>query len=113
MTGPETEKIEPYWSSPASSLVLLELLGAIVVFLGDGDVGLVGDEAVWRVEVGEIGSGSSWSISSSSDGQRGIEVESSSMPFLVMSSRREGRALSRGLPRPSMRLLHVVIKWTW
>jgi hypothetical protein len=53
--------------------------------------------------VGEVGSRGRWSISSTRDGLTSTNfAESSSMFFLVISSSKDGRALSRGRPRPSI-----------
>lgn len=95
----------PCWSSPVLSLPE----GAIICETGvcmdeeDGDEGssmlLLLELEV--VEVGETGSGGSSSGPGGDDGR-------STTPRLAIRSSKEGRALSRGLPKPSIKFVRKI-----
>lgn len=97
----------PCWSSPVLSLPE----GAIIRTTGvcmdeeDGDEGssmlLLLLLELEVVEVGETGSGGS---SSGPGGDDGLDSDRSTTPRLAIRSSKEGRALSRGLPKPSINL---------
>lgn len=95
----------PCWSSPVLSLPE----GAIIRTTGVCIDEEGGDEAssmlllllleLEVVEVGETGSGGSSSVAGGDDG---LDSDRSTTPRLATRSSKEGRALSRGLPRPSI-----------
>jgi hypothetical protein len=97
MTGPEIEKIEPYWSSPASSRALFEVI--------------VGDIRGWTTTVAGEGKasihltdevGGLWLGNSGSPEKLASELAYSSTPLPAMRSKREGRSFSEGRPKPSI-----------
>jgi hypothetical protein len=102
------EKIMPCWSSPVLSLPE----GAIIRETGvcmdkeDGDEGnsmlLLLLLELEVVGVGEMGSGGS---SSGPGGDDGLDSNRSTTPRLAIRSSKEGRVLSRGLPKPSIKFV--------